>query len=48
MYRTLSMVEKYRGGVLTNGDASGDQAVADASADIEEKAKQTLEDSAAE
>lgn len=38
------MVEKYRGGVLTNGDASGDQAVADASADIEEKAKQTLEE----
>lgn len=44
LYRTLSMVEKYRGGVLTNGDASGDQAVADASADIEEKAKQTLEE----
>ena len=43
LYRSLSMVEKYRKGVLTKGDASSDETVAAASKDIEAKAAETLE-----
>lgn len=42
LYRSLSMVEKYRKGVLTKGDASSDETVAAASKDIEDKAAETL------
>lgn len=42
LYRSLSMVEKYRNGVLTKGDASSDEAVAAASKEIEDKAAETL------
>lgn len=35
LYRTLSMVKKYRGGVVSRGDASSDSAAAAACADIE-------------
>lgn len=43
LYRTLSMVEKYRGGeVKSKGDASSDEAVAKASADLEALAKETV------
>ncbi len=43
LYRSLSMVEKYRNGVLSKGDASSDATVAAASKDIEEKAAEALE-----
>lgn len=43
LYRSLSMVEKYRQGVLSKGDASSDDTVAAASKDIETKAAETLE-----
>ncbi len=36
------MVEKYRNGVLTKGDASSDETVAAASKEIEDKAAETL------
>lgn len=42
LYRSLSMVEKYRKGVLTKGDASSDETVAAASKEIEDKAAETL------
>lgn len=42
LYRSLSMVEKYRNGVLTKGDASSDETVAAASKEIEDKAAETL------
>ena len=42
LYRSLSMVEKYRKGVLTKGDASSDKTVAAASKEIEDKAAETL------
>lgn len=42
LYRSLSMVEKYRNGVLTKGDASSDETVAAASKEIEDKASETL------
>ena len=42
LYRSLSMVEKYRKGVLTKGDASSDETVASASKEIEDKAAETL------
>ena len=42
LYRSLSMVEKYRKGVLTKGDASSDETVAVASKEIEDKAAETL------
>lgn len=42
LYRSLSMVEKYRNGVLTKGDASSDEPVAAASKEIEDKAAETL------
>lgn len=42
LYRSLSMVEKYRKGVLTKGDASSDETVAAASKEIEDKADETL------
>lgn len=43
LYRTLSMAEKYRGGVVAKGDASGDAAVAEASAQVEAHAKEALD-----
>lgn len=43
LYRTLSMVEKYRGGIVKKGDASGDEAVAAVSAEVEANAAATLE-----
>lgn len=42
LYRSLSMVEKYRNGVLTKGDASSDETVAAASKEIEDKAAEKL------
>lgn len=42
LYRSLSMVEKYRKGVLIKGDASSDETVAAASKEIEAKAAETL------
>lgn len=42
LYRSLSMVEKYRNGVLIKGDASSDETVAAASKEIEDKAAETL------
>lgn len=42
LYRSLSMVEKYRKGILTKGDASSDETVAVASKEIEDKAAETL------
>lgn len=42
LYRTLSMAEKYRNGVVTKGDASGDAAIAEASAQVEANAAETL------
>lgn len=42
LYRSLSMVEKYRKGVLTKGDPSSDETVAAASKEIEDKAAETL------
>ncbi len=43
LYRSLSMVEKYRNGVLSKGDDSSDEVVSAASKDIEAKAAETLE-----
>lgn len=43
LYRTLSMAEKYRNGVVTKGDASGDAAIAEASAQVEANAAETLQ-----
>lgn len=43
LYRTLSMAEKYRNGVVTKGDASGDAAIAEASAQVEAHAAETLQ-----
>ena len=42
LYRSLSMVEKYRNGVLSKGDDSSDEVVSAASKDIEAKAIETL------
>lgn len=42
LYRTLSMVEKYRGGVVHKGDAAGDETVAGISAEVEANAAATL------
>ncbi len=42
LYRSLSMVEKYRNGVLSKGDDSSDEVVSAASKDIEAKAAETL------
>ncbi len=43
LYRTLSMAEKYRNGVVTKGDVSGDAAIAEASAQVEANAAETLQ-----
>ena len=43
LYRSLSMVEKYRNGVLSKGDDSSDEVVSAASKDIEVKAVEALE-----
>lgn len=42
LYRTLSMAEKYRQGVVTKGDASGDAVIAEASAQVEAHAADSL------
>lgn len=42
LYRTLSMVEKYRDGKVFRGDTAGDEAVAAASKDIEDGAAKAL------
>ena len=43
LYRTLSMAEKYRKGIVTKGDAAGDETVAEASRQVEAHAAETLE-----
>ncbi len=43
LYRTLSMVEKYRAGVVTKGDVSCDAAVFEASKQVEDNAKEAVE-----
>lgn len=42
LYRTLSMAEKYRKGIVSRGDASGDETVAAATAQVEANAAETL------
>ncbi len=42
LYRTLSMVEKYRGGVVAKGDASTDEGVAKACESVEAGAAEAL------
>ena len=42
LYRTLSMAEKYRNGIITSGDASGDAEVAAASVEVEKNAVGTV------
>lgn len=42
LYRTLSMAEKYRKGIVTKGDAAGDETVAEASRQVEAHAAETL------
>lgn len=42
LYRTLSMVEKYNGGILYKGDASADSKVAEAAREVEAHADETL------
>lgn len=44
LYRTLSMAEKYRKGIVSKGDASGDAVIAEASAQVEAHAADTLRD----
>lgn len=43
LYRTLSMAEKYRGGVVRRGDALADDAVAEASAAVEQGAAEAVQ-----
>lgn len=42
LYRTLSMAEKYRKGIVSKGDASGDETAAAATAQVEANAAETL------
>lgn len=42
LYRTLSMAEKYRKGIVSRGDASGDETAAAATAQVEANAAETL------
>ena len=42
LYRTLSMAEKYRKGIVTKGDAAGDETVAEASRQVEAHAAEML------
>lgn len=42
LYRTLSMAEKYRKGIVSRGDASGDETAAAATAQVEANAVETL------
>ena len=42
LYRTLSMVEKYRNGHLYQGDPTGDEIVRDASAEVRHHGEETL------
>lgn len=42
LYRTLSMAEKYRKGIVSRGDASGDKTAAAATAQVEANAAETL------
>ncbi len=44
LYRTLSMAEKYRKGIVSKGDASGDAVIAEASSQVEAHAADTLRD----
>lgn len=42
LYRTLSMAEKYRKGIVSRGDASGNETAAAATAQVEANAAETL------